>query len=260
MKKLISLTLLLVLLAVSVQALAEDDLLARIKKRGTIIIASEEEWAPWTYHDKNDQLVGMDIEIATLIAEGLGVKPDFRKADWDSIFWGIDSKRYDIACNGVGYTEERAQKYTFTQPYVYTHKVLIVRGDNEDIHTLTDIKGRTTANSANSTYAKLAEKMGATVKIAPSLAETIMLLVQGRIDATINAQISIDTYLEQHPDANIKVVEVMNGDPVAIPMRKDADTESLAAAIDQIITEALENGKIAEITMKYTGRDLTKPD
>ena len=46
-----------------------DDLLATIKERGEIIVAMEGTWAPWTYHNEKDELVGYDTEVATLIAE-----------------------------------------------------------------------------------------------------------------------------------------------------------------------------------------------
>lgn len=259
MKRLLALCL-AGLMLVSAAALAEDDLLARIQKRGSIVIATEGNWAPWTYHDANDELVGLDIEIGKLIAEGLGVKAEFKETDWNSIFGGIDSGRFDIACNGVGYTKERAEKYTFSTPYVYTHKVLVVRDDNDTIHTVEDLKGKRTANSASSTYAALAEAQGAELTYVDTLAETITLLVQGRVDATINAQVSIENYLKEHPEARIKVVQVMPGDPVAYPVLKGEDTDSLMAAIDAILEAARQDGRLAEISLKYFDLDLTQPD
>ena len=238
----------------------EGDLLARIQERGTLIIATEGNWSPWTYHDEDDVLTGLDIEIGKLIANGLGVEPEFEETDWDSILAGVGSGRFDIACNGVGYTEERAKSYSFSTPYVYTHKVLVVRNDNEDIHTIDDLNGKTTANSPGSTYAGLAEEKGATVTYASTLVDTIQLLIQGRADATINAQVSIADYLAQHPDAPIKVVQVLEGDPVAFPMIKNEDSESLVAAVNDILQAAREDGTLAEISMKFFNLDLTVPD
>ena len=234
---------------------AADDLLSTIKARGKLIIATEGDWSPWTYHDENDNLVGLDVEIGALLAEGLGVEPEFQETDWDSILAGVDSGRFDIACNGVGYTEERAKKYDFSTPYVYTHKVLVVSSDNTDITSVDDLNGRTTANSPGSTYASLAEEYGATVTSVSTLNETIQLLEQGRVDATINAQVSIEDYLREHPDAGIKVVQVLDGDPVAFPVPKGET--ALVDAINQILDEARQNGKLSEISQKYFGLDLT---
>ncbi len=260
MKKILSVLIALSLLLTLASAFAEGDLLSEIRQRGTIIIATEGNWSPWTYHDENDQLVGLDIEIGTLIAEGLGVAPEFQETDWDSILAGVDSGRFDIACNGVGYTETRAEKYNFSTPYVYTHKVLVVGADNEDIKTMEDLKGRTTANSPSSTYAQIAEEHGATVTYVSTLGETIELLRQGRVDATVNAQVSIEDYLTQHPDAPIKIVQVLEGDPVAYPVRKSAETESLIAAINDILEAARQDGTLSAISLKYFGLDLTQAD
>ena len=223
---------------------ARKDHLTRIREAGVLVIATEGNWSPWTYHDEKDALTGFDIEIGTLLAEGLGVTPKFEETEWSAILAGVDAGRFDIACNA---------------PYVYTPKVLVVRADNEDIHTLADLKGRTTANSPNSTYANLAEENGATVTSIDTLDQTIELLLQGRVDATINAKGSIDDYLSQHPDAAIKVVAQLDGDPVVFPVSKGADSESLMQEIDRILSELRESGKLRELSLRYFGEDLTNP-
>ena len=236
----------------------EKDLLARIQESGVLTIATEGDWSPWTYHDENDELVGLDVEIGKLIAQGLGVEAKFEETTWDSILAGVQSGRFDIACNGVGYTEARAESFHFSTPYVYTHKVLVVRGDNEDIASFEDLDGKTTANTASSTYASLAESYGATVTPVDSLTDTIELVSTGRVDATINAQVSILDYLEEHPDANIKIVAIADGDPVCYPVQKSDDALSLIREVDRILEENRQNGKLAEISMKYFGVDLTE--
>lgn len=238
---------------------AQKDHLTRIREAGVLVIATEGNWSPWTYHDEKDTLTGFDVEIGKLLAQGLGVEAKFEETEWSAILAGVDAGRFDIACNGVGYTPERAEKYNFSTPYVYTPKVLVVRADNEDIHTLADLKGRTTANSPNSTYANLAEENGATVTSIDTLDQTIELLLQGRVDATINAKGSIDDYLAQHPGAAIKIALTLEGDPVVFPVSKGADSESFMAEIDRILGELRASGKLQELSLKYFGEDLTNP-
>ncbi len=262
MKKLFALVLILILAAVSVSAVAEGggkDLLARIQERGVLVIATEGNWSPWTYHDENDVLTGFDIEIGALIAKGLGVEPEYMETAWDAILAGVDSGRFDIACNGVDYTEERAQKYDFSDPYVYTEIVLVVRGDNDSIQSFEDLKGKKTSTSPNSTYAERAEDLGASVTYVDTLGETIAMVLQGRADATINAKGSVEDYLSEHPDANIKIVYTAPGDPVCYPVRKGEDSASLLAAINAILAQAREDGTLAALSIKYFGADLTNP-
>lgn len=256
MKKIIAILAVLMLAAAVVTAGADQ--LDTIRERGTLIIATEGNWKPWTYHDESDQLTGFDIEIGKLIAEKLGVEADFQEVPWESILAGVDQNRFDIACNGVGYTDERAEKFTFSDPYVYTEAVLVVRKDNTDILSLEDLKGRKTSNSPNSTYAMKAEEYGATVDYVDTLGETMMMLEQGRVDATINAKGSVEDYLKEHPDANIKIVLTFPGEPVCYPVRKGPETETLIAEVNKILAEAREDGTLSALSVKYFGQDLTK--
>ena len=128
--------------AVTEAAEEEKDALARIRESGKLVIAMEGAWQPWTYHDESGALTGFDVEVGALIAEGLGVTPVYQETAWEGILAGVDSGRFDIACNGVGYTEKRAESYNFSTPYVYTEMVLVVRADNEDIKSLDDLKGK----------------------------------------------------------------------------------------------------------------------
>ena len=57
----------------------EENSLDSIKSRGTLVIATEGNWTPWTYHDENDTLTGFDVELGTLLAQSLGVKPEFKE-------------------------------------------------------------------------------------------------------------------------------------------------------------------------------------
>lgn len=256
-KKLISLLLALIF-CLGFTAIAEEgDLLSRIQSKGEIVIATEGAWAPWTYHDEDDNLVGFDVEVAQKIAEKLGVKATFVECAWDSIFAGLDSERYDIAANGIEVTDERAEKYNFTTPYGYIRTALIVRGDNEEITSFEDLDGKKTANSIASTYMTLAESYGAEAIGVDTLDQTIEMVLYGRADATLNAEVSFYDYLRVHPDANIKVVALTEeASHVSIPVRKGEDSASLLEAIDQAIVELTESGELSEISIKYFGNDI----
>lgn len=259
MKKMMTWALLLALTAAvfAVPGLAEGDRLSQIRERGKLVIATEGTWSPWTYHDEEtSELMGLDVEIGKLIAEGLGVEADFEETAWDSILQGVDSGRFDIACNGVGYTETRAEKYDFSTPYVYMNTVLVTRGDNEEIKSVEDLAGKKTANSASSNYAALTESYGAVNTPVDTLGETVALLLQGRVDATVNAQVSIEDYLREHPEADIKIVQVLSSEPVAYPVKKGET--ALVEAINEVLEVARQDGRLAAISEKYFHLDLTK--
>jgi cystine transport system substrate-binding protein len=235
-----------------------EDLLAKIQSAGKIVIAMEGNWAPWTYEDENGNLVGFEVEVSGAVAEKLGVTPEYVTGEWDGLLAGVQAGRYDLMANGVGYTEERAQAYTFSDFYAFNRTALVVRGDNEEIKSMEDLAGKTTCNSANSTYQLLAEKYGATVKDVESLAGTIDELMAGRVDATLNAEVSINDYMREQPDADIKIVAFDEDvEQVGMIMPYGESSASLCAAINQALAELREEGKLAEISTKYFGMDIT---
>ena len=237
---------------------AGGDLLSEIQAKGTITVAMEGTWAPWTYHDEDDNLVGYDVEVATKIAEKLGVEPQFIEGEWDGLLAGLDAGRYDIMVNGVDITPERAEKYDFSTPYAFNRTAVITTKDNDSINTLEDLNGKNTANTISSTYAQLAEQYGATVTGVDDLNQTFELLLSGRIDATLNAEMTYYDYMKEHPDANAKIAVLTDdANEVAIPMRKGDETATLRTAIDTAIDELRADGTLKELSEKYFGTDIS---
>ena len=235
------------------------DLLAQIQERGEIVIAMEGTWAPWTYHDESGTLVGFDVEVGQQIAQALGVEATFVEGEWDGLLAGLDAGRYDIMINGVDITEERSDAYDFSEPYAYNRTAVIVSADNTDITSMEDLAGKHTANTISSTYAEVAEGYGAEVTGVDDLNQTFELLLSGRIDATLNAEVTYYDYMEAHPDANIKIACL---DPeatqVAIPFRKGEETASLREAVNQALADMRESGALSELSEKYFGTDITQ--
>ena len=124
-----------------------------------------------------------------------------------------------------------------------------------------DLKGKRTANTISSNYAALAESYGATVTGVDDLNQTIELLLSGRIDATLNADVSFYDYLNVHPDADFKLVaQTEDASHVAIPVRKGDDSASLLEAINTAIEELRADGTLKALGEKYFGQDISSED
>ncbi len=269
MKKTLSVLLAVVLLALSFAACsggmgssaAADDMLAAIKEKGEITIAMEGTWAPWTYHDEDDKLVGYDVEVGQAIADKIGVEANFVEGEWDALLAGIESGRYDIMVNGVDIDENRKKTYDFSDPYAYNKTVIIVRADDDSIQSFEDLDGKTTANTVNSTYANVAEAYGANVTGVDDFNQTLELLTSGRIDATLNGEGSFYDYIKLYPDAPIKIAAISEDvTEVAIPVQKGEKNAELLKVINETISELRESGKLRELSEKYFGYDLSSKD
>lgn len=237
-----------------------DGLLKQVLDKGTLVAGMEGNWAPWSYHDLDtNEVIGYDADTARAIGEKLGVEVQIVEAPWESLFAGLDDGRYDIVINGVEVTDERSEKYDFSEPYAYIHTALVVRKDNEEIKSFDDLKGKKTVNSIGSTYMELAESYGASAAGVSTLNDTVQNVIDGRADATLNADVSIYDYLNQQPDANIKIVATTeDASHVAIPIRKGDETASFEKAVNAAIEELKADGTLAELSEKYFGSDVTK--
>ncbi|WP_044914488.1 transporter substrate-binding domain-containing protein [Butyrivibrio sp. WCE2006] len=238
---------------------SSDDHLARIKAAGKITIATEGVWAPFTYHDEStDELIGFDVEVAAAIAEKLGVEADFQEVAFDGGLTGVSTGTFDMMANGVDVTEERGKTYDFTDPYAYDHAVVVTLASNNNITSFADLNGLTTANSAGSTYEAMGIEYGATVKNVDTLGETMTLVQNGTVDATINANTSAQDYFNTTGTTDLKVAAVdKEVTKYAIPLSKGEDNDTLRAAINDAIKELREEGKLTEISNKYFGADIT---
>lgn len=86
------------------------------------------------------------------MAEKLGAEAEFQEAAWDSLLIGIDSGRFDTVINSVSITDERAEKYDFSDPYYYEARRVVVRADDDSIQTPENLKGKKIATNATNAF------------------------------------------------------------------------------------------------------------
>lgn len=237
---------------------SSQDLLDQIRAKGTIVIATEGTWSPWTFHDEKGNLTGYDIELGRLIAKHLGVKPQFVEGKWDGLLAGISSGRYDIMINGVDITPEREKAFSFTEPYAYNKTVVVTRTSDTAIQSMQDLKGKVTANTISSTYAEVAERYGAKVTGVDDLNQTFELLLSGRIDATLNAEVVFYDYKRVHPTAEVKIAAVSDEmTSVGIPLKKEG-TEKSRQEINKALAELHQSGELSKLSQQFFGTDISK--
>lgn len=238
------------------EATAKKDLYDEIMERGVIRVGTEGTYAPNSYHDEDDKLVGFDVEVAALIAKNLGVEVEYVETEWSSIFASLDAGTIDIVVNEVGYNEERAEKYDFSQPYSYVQKAILVKGDNNDINSLEDLQGKIAANESTSLFGALALENGAELDPVNAMAQSISEVITGRADLTLNYVTSFNDYTKEHPEEDVKIIPVGDPEPTSyVPVLKGND--KLVSAINDALDQARESGELAEISKKYYGIDVT---
>ena len=163
-------------------ASAEGGELEKVKAAGKLVIGVEGTYPPFTYHDDSGELTGLDIELGKALTEKLGVEAEFQEAAWDSLLIGIDSGRFDTVINSVSITDERAEKYDFSDPYYYEARRVVVRTDDDSIQTPEDLKGKRIATNATNAFIPWYEAQGAEIVGVDTSSEAIDLVLSGRAD------------------------------------------------------------------------------
>ena len=245
--------------ATSTAETSGENELDKVKAAGKLVIGVEGTYPPFTYHDDNGELTGLDIELGKAVAEKLGVEAEFQEAAWDSLLIGIDTERFDTVINSVSITDERAEKYDFSDPYYYEARRVVVRADDDSIQSEEDLNGKKIATNTTNAFIPWYEDKGAEVVGIDTSGEAIDLLLSGRVDFVGTSVPVLNSYLEEHPDAEnqVKVAFVIpnSEDVIAIPVRK-GEPEFLDA-INTALAELREDGTLKEISEKYLGGDYT---
>lgn len=233
------------------------DKLDEIKERGYLLVGTEGTYAPNSYHDADNKLVGFDVEVAATIAKHLGVEVKYVETEWASIFAALDAGQIDVVVNEVGYTEERAEKYDFTEPYAFVQGGILVREDDDSIRRFEDLEGKVAANESTSTWGATAVEYGATLDPVNAMAQSISEVLNGRADCTLNYVTAFHDYMKENPDAKVKIAVYSDPEPSSyIPVVKG--NEKLVEAINQALKEAQESGELSAISEKYFGVDVTQ--
>lgn len=213
-------------------------------------------------YKEGDKLVGFDVETIEVIAEKLGYSIEWVNADFSGLMGQLESGKIDTIANAVGVTEERKEKYLFTNPYSYAGVTIVTHKDNTDINTLDDLKGKTVSGVLGSNNVKNLEKFDTNGEIKIRTYENRdgaqLEVINKRVDGYVNAKASLLAEIQKN-DLPLKFVgEPFIYEDVAFPFQKSAENEALVAEIDEIIQQFQEDGTLKAISEKYYGgEDIT---
>lgn len=228
----------------------------KIMDKGVLTVGTEGTYQPFTYHNEEDELTGYDVEVAKAIGEKMGVKVEFSEITWEGLLASLDNGTVDLVLNQVGVTDERKEKYDFSDPYLYSYIALITTGDNTEIDSWESARGKKTSLNVSSNYAAIAEEYEMDITASETFSKDIELLTAGRTDCVINNTIAFNDYLIQKPDVDIKISDVLeDADTVAIPIPKG--NEDLVKAVNKAIAELQEDGTLTKLSEEFLGKDFS---
>lgn len=230
--------------------------------------------APYFYVDENNNLTGVDIEIAQEVFDRL---PQYElQIEIADALQGVLSGQYDIAINNYGYTEERAESYYFSYPYKTTYNEYIQRVDDEPLTSLQDIAdrgykielgaGSLTANALEEWNAENPEHTIEIIYAETDFQVKFQHIIDGVTDVAIDDGPILDTLLGKFglegqlvgndidPDTEDFLFPKNN---TYFLFGKNEEGAALRDDVNRVLKEMKEDGTLAEITEKYFGKDTS---
>lgn len=235
-----------------------DTSLSSVQSAGEIVFATEGTYKPFSFHaNGTGDLTGYDVEVARAVAAELGVEAKFEETQWDSIFAGLDAKRFDAIANQVTVNDDRTAKYNLSTPYTVSQGVIVTTEDNTDFTSFADLKDKTTAQSLTSNWYTLATQSGAKVQAVEGWAQSVALVQQDRVDALVNDKLTFLDHQVSNPDSGLKIAATTQDSSYsAFVLRKDAS--ALTDAVNTALADLATDGTLKNISDKYFGQDVSK--
>jgi polar amino acid transport system substrate-binding protein len=185
-----------------------NDLLNQIKKRGYLLVATEDDYPPFEFL-VNGKPTGFDHELLDRLRKVVPFEIRQEILPWQGILPGVAEGKYDVALTAAVITDERAKLLDFTMPIAESTIAYITRKDDDSIKTLRDLSGKTLgAQQGGASFAavpdleaKLKQQGGAIgqVKQYRSFAEAYQDLLNERLDAVLHNIVSLSVLVDEKP-------------------------------------------------------------
>src|SRR5690606_9028982 len=196
-----AMTLTMTLMAAPVHA---QDLLARIKNAGELVVGTEMQFAPFDFHE-NGQQTGFNKDLFGAVAEKLGVKVRFIDLPWPSVLPGLDASKFDMGGGPILVTQARKERYAFTLPVADGTVALLKSAKNDALQKPEDIAGLTVGGSKGSAQLEQLKTFAATLSKPVEVREYVdnnqayADIVSGRLAAVGNSITNIAYVAKQRP-------------------------------------------------------------
>jgi polar amino acid transport system substrate-binding protein len=171
------------------QDLVRESTIEKVMKRGVLKVGMS-TFVPWAMKDKKGDLIGFEIDVATRLAEDMGVKVEFIPTKWSGIIPALLTGKFDVIIGGMGIRPDRNLKVNFSIPYDYTgmsllaHKELAAGFDSLEDFNRPDVS---IAARIGTTAAEAVKKFmpRAKLRLFDDESQAVQEILNGRVHAVV---------------------------------------------------------------------------
>ena len=217
---------------------------------GKLHMATNAAFPPYEMTDDAGGFEGIDVEIATAIAEKLGLELVVDDMDFSSVLAAVQGGKSDIAMAGLTVTDERKKNVDFTESYATGVQVIIVP-DGSPIQTADDLSSdiKIGCQEATTGYIYCSDDYGEDAVVAYTNGATaVQALLSGKVDCIVIDSEPAKNFVAANEGLSILDTEYVTED-YAIGISKD--NNGLLEAVNGALKELIDDGTVAEIVGKY---------
>ncbi len=229
---------------------------AQEKPADTVSFAGSGGYPPFNYMTADSEVIGFDVDVAQEIADRMGKELDYVTTAWDGIIEGLRAGRYDGILGSLGINPARQEVVAFSDPYYYSGPQLIVRADSH-LTGPEDVDSQTTLGLVTgTTFEEDANNLGAQVSLYEDDNQTLMELLNGRIDGVLTDRIvGLNAIAELPGGDSLELVgSVLRTERMGIAVQQDND--ELLGEINYHLENMRADGTMREISEHWFGEGV----
>lgn len=218
-----------------------------------LVVATDAAFPPFEYvEEETKDIIGFDIDLMNAIAEKAGLEIRYQNVAWDPLLAGMADCQYDMAISAITITADRAEQFSFSDPYINAGQIVTVKADNGAIGGSDDLVGATIGAQIGTTGAMEAEEIAdTTVKVYDTYELAFLDLANGQIDAVIADYPTAVAFVNQNSDQLKTVGEVFTDENYGIAFCKGND--ELISQVNAALSDLQEEGFIEELVVEWYG-------
>lgn len=237
--------------------------LEEIKKKGELVVAIETNYPPYDFVDTSKSgktMTGIDVALSEAIAKKIGVKAKIVDSNFSSLLASVSSGKVDLGMSGMTATEERAKSMDFSDPYINSKYIVIVRKDDlNKFSTIDDFNNENTKigiEKSTTAVPVAAEDMPkAKTVVLDQIPDLLMELKQNKIDGFIVDEVIAQQYLLTNPDIVISPVVLQSPKAkmdTVVSAGNGRDNTELMKIVNEVIKEERDNGNMQKWIQEYS--------
>lgn len=232
-----------------------DESFNKVKASGELVLGLDDSFPPMGFRDKENNIVGFDIDLATEVCARLGIKLKLQPISWDAKEQELNTGKIDCIWNGMSVDSARAKAMNLSDAYLKNRMVFTVK--DKSLSTLASLVGKKIAVQNGSTAQKLldASEAGKAAKeIVPfdDNQTALMDLEKGGVDAVFLDEIVSKYWITTNGKEYVVLEEGLSDEVYAIGFRKK--DQALRDSVNNVLKAMQQDGKFAEISAKWFGK------